>query len=107
MLVSYTNIAANAPKYLNAGLPNIIRPSIISYTGHGTIAGNREVRFDYEGRGDPQLTFFQGGVPHYAVQRLARITTYLDGTPVKNYRLQYKESELSQIEIPPSELTDR
>jgi RHS repeat-associated protein len=75
-----------------------IQPSVISYTGHGSDVGNRQVRFVYEGqyRPDPSFKFLQGGIPVISVQRMSRILTYVDNKPVKNYRLVYEESGATQ-----------
>jgi hypothetical protein len=75
-----------------------VRPSVITYTGHGDTPGNREVRFTYEARPDTTLAFFQGGAGSVSSERLARITTYVKGQPVKNYRIGYRDSGPSQIE---------
>src|SRR5262249_39835324 len=97
----YTNITAAIPAILAQGLPNLVRPSFISYTGHATEVssdpGNRQVRFTYETRNDPKVDFLQGGVPHTSFERLRRITTYLNDVAVKNYRLDYATGDLSQI----------
>ncbi len=97
MDVSYTNLFANVPKEVRDKLPNLVRPSAIAYTGHGTTVGTREVRLDYETRSDPGVSYLQGGVPHIYADRLSTITTYLDGAPVKNYRLEYGPGAVSQI----------
>ncbi len=102
MTVHYTNVSAETPAILSAGQPNMVRPSSIFYTGHTSETdsdrGNREVRFSYEARSDPKVSFFQGGVASTTFERLSRITTYLKGDPVKNYHLIYKTDDLSQIE---------
>jgi RHS repeat-associated protein len=97
MDVHYTNAYANVNLMLAAGQRNVVRPWWISYTGHGGTAGNRQVRFDYESRSDPQISFFQGGVSSFAADRLSRVTTLVDSLPVKNYHLQYGPGELSQV----------
>jgi len=101
MDVHYTNVNTAIPAILAQGLPNMVRPSFISYTGHSSETsndpGNRQVRFAYEGRNDPKVDFLQGGVPHTSFERLHRITTYLNNVAVKNYLLDYKNDDLSQI----------
>ena len=89
ILVQYNSLYANLPNALKQGLPNVVQPRMISYTGHGDSAGNRSVRFSYEGRSDNQLSFFQGGVPYATYQRLKQISTYVNDTPVKSYKVQY------------------
>jgi RHS repeat-associated protein len=102
MNITYTNVLANPSAVMASGFPNAVRPSVISYTGHITAGqetpGNREVHFTYEPRVDPLLSFRQGGVTMASDERLSRITTFIAGTPVKNYRLQYGDKTYSQIE---------
>jgi RHS repeat-associated protein len=98
MLVSYTNLPLSMPLTMTKGPTHVVRPSAIAYTGHGAFAGNREVRFSYEGRMDPQLSFTQGGSPFVVAQRLSRVTTFVDSVPVKNYQLKYAVGELSQVD---------
>jgi RHS repeat-associated protein len=83
----------------DARRPNIVHPRAITYTGHGNTLGNRRVVFDYETRPDPTLRFLQGGVAWSVQDRLKQITTYVDQTPVKNYRLNYAQGkDFSQVE---------
>jgi hypothetical protein len=89
MTIGYRNVPAALSARFNGG--NAVRPDVISYTGHGDDPGNREVKFMYENRADPQLMFLQGGVPMMAEQRLMRIVTYLKGKAVKNYHIGYEE----------------
>ena len=86
------------PLSLTAAPTMVVRPSGVAYTGHGDVAGNREVRFSYEARNDPQLSFTQGGAPFVVAQRLSRVTTFLDNVAVKSYKLQYVAGDLSQVE---------
>jgi len=97
MQVSYTNKPVGAPRLLDLFIPNAFRPSVIAYTGHGDSAGNREVRFTYDEREDPQLGFLQGGVPQNTLGRLKSITTYVKGKAVKSYKLKYFDEALSQV----------
>ena len=98
MLVSYTNLPMAVPLSLTAAPTVVVRPSGVAYTGHGDIAGNREVRFSYEARTDPQLSFTQGGAPFVVAQRLSRVTTFVDNVAVKSYKLQYVAGDLSEVE---------
>jgi RHS repeat-associated protein len=97
MVVSYFNLLAEMPMLLRFGVPNIAVPAAISYTGFGTSKGNREVRFEYEARSDDQLSFLQGSTPVKTTQRLKRVVTYVHSKPVRNYRLEYAEQDLSQV----------
>ncbi len=97
MTVNYTNIAALLAGIFSSSVPTVVRPSLISYTGHGSDLGNRHVRFSYETRTDRQLKFMQGGVPLMADARLSRITTFVSDVPVKNYHLVYGDGPVSQI----------
>ncbi len=83
--------------FSNLGIVQRVRPSKIQYTGHQDTAGNREVRFTYEERADSRLSFVQGGSALFIGERLAQITTYVRGKPVKNYRLAYDALAVSQI----------
>lgn len=95
IIITYENAAAQlAP---DGGL-SLVRPKLIAYTVHGATAGNREVRFSYETRPDTNVRYFQGAVGWLVQERLARVTTYVRGAPVKNYRLVYSEQNTSQIE---------
>jgi RHS repeat-associated protein len=98
MVVNYKNAPTASWLGLAQFSPNLVRPESISYTGHGTIAGNRHVTFSYEERADKQIGFLQGGVTANSPQRLSTITTFIKNVPVKNYRLQYKAQTLSQVE---------
>jgi hypothetical protein len=114
MLVKYTNLQMAVPLSLTASPTVIVRPAAIAYTGRAAFVtpptetspgialpetfGNREVRFSYEARTDPQLGFTPGGSPFVVAQRLSRITTFVKDVPVKNYKVQYAAGDLSQIE---------
>jgi RHS repeat-associated protein len=100
IVVTYENTDFNAalPSHLSARFHGVVRPVRIAYTGHGESVGNREVRFFYETRTDPQVGFVQGGVASNSTERLARIVTYVAGSPVKNYRLQYGDGIASQVQ---------
>jgi RHS repeat-associated protein len=100
IVVTYENadFTAGLPSHLSARFHGVVRPAAIAYTGHGDTVGNREVRFFYETRTDPQIGFVQGGVASNSTERLARVVTYVAGTPVKNYRLQYGEGISSQVQ---------
>ncbi|MEO8902260.1 MAG: SpvB/TcaC N-terminal domain-containing protein, partial [Polyangiaceae bacterium] len=98
MLVSYTNLPMAVPLPLTKAPTHVVRPSSVAYTGHGSVAGTREVRFSYEARMDPQLSFTQGGSPFVVQQRLSRVTTFVNNVAVKNYKLQYAVADLSQVE---------
>ncbi len=97
MLVGYTNVPGNPTVALSSGQPDVVRPLTVSYTGHGVSPGNRLVQFDYETRDDPQIAFLQGGVSFFSPDRLSRIRTSVNGTPVKNYHLQYAPGTVSQV----------
>jgi RHS repeat-associated protein len=97
MVISYFNLLAEVPMLKMFDAPNIAVPRAISYTGHGTDKGNREVRFEYESRNDQQLSFLQGSTPVKTVNRLKRVVTYVHSRPVKNYRLDYAGQDLSQV----------
>lgn len=98
MQVEYTNLQAISARALALNFPNIVRPYSISYTGHYDVAGDREVRFGYEGRDDSRLSFLQGGTPSLLAERLSQVTTYVKKTPVRNYRLKYRGTSVSQVE---------
>src|SRR5690554_142245 len=98
ILVHYRNSHVAVPAFLQAEIPTIVYPSKITYTGHGETEGNREVRFTYESTGSASVRFLQGGVPSYQAGSLARITTYVDGAAVKNYRLEYRSGDIKQID---------
>lgn len=76
----------------------VVRPKVISYTGHGATLGNREVVFNYETRPDKEAKFHQGGVGTLARERLSAIATFVAGKSVKNYRLHYSETNRSQVD---------
>ena len=98
MTFSYTNLATAVPNILADGFVNVVRPLSIFYTEQTGSPGNREVRFTYEDRGDPQIRIRQGGMPFVADQRLAHITTLVDGAEVKDYHLQYTSQTPSLID---------
>jgi RHS repeat-associated protein len=97
MSISYSNYAVTLPLAYSEGATTSVHPNVISYTGHGDQDGNRDVTFTYEDRIDPLHRFMQGGVPYVSDSRLQRITTHVDGVPVKNYRLVYGNGQTSQI----------
>jgi RHS repeat-associated protein len=97
MVVRYAVPDVDLPPELADGVPNLVQPQSIFYTGHGSVEGNREVRFDYDVRQDGQVSFAQGGVPLVAGHRLSSVKTYVKGKPVKNYRLVYKSESVSQV----------
>jgi len=97
MTVRYHNLRIEVPAAAVAGVPNMVRPASIFYTGHGLFDGNREVRFDYENRSDAQISYGQGGVPLVVAYRLKQITTFVRGTAVKDYFLDYKSATVSQL----------
>src|SRR5690606_28683477 len=98
IIVHYRNSQVAVPAFLKAEVPTLVYPSKITYTGHGETEGNREVRFTYESTGSASVRFLQGGVPSYQAGSLARITTYVDGAAVKNYRLEYRSGDIKQID---------
>jgi hypothetical protein len=93
MIVRYRNQRIELPAQLPQLAASVVVPDAIFYTGNGTTEGDREVRFDYTSRVDSATRFVQGGVPMVAQYRLSRITTFAQGTAIKNYHLEY-ESEL-------------
>jgi RHS repeat-associated protein len=98
ILIEYETAGSSVLPRNGAVYPGAARPSVISYTGHGDVAGNRQVRFAYESRQDPSVRYLQGGLAAMTTERLRRITTYVNWEPVRNYRLDYKLQELSQVE---------
>ncbi len=98
ILIQYETAGSSVLPRNGAVYPGAARPSVVSYTGHGEAAGNREVRFTYESRQDPSLRYFQGGLAAMTTERLSRITTYVNAEPVKNYRLDYRPQVLSQVQ---------
>ncbi len=52
IIVNYANFASSYAFLDDDLLPNLIHPSGIAYTGHGSDAGNRVVLFNYEFRND-------------------------------------------------------
>jgi RHS repeat-associated protein len=97
MIVRYNNLRVEVPPQAADKVPNMVEPQAIFYTGHGSMAGDREVRFDYEGRGDFRVIYGQGGVPLLSARRLKRVTTFVKGVAVKNYRLDYESDQVSLI----------
>jgi RHS repeat-associated protein len=69
--------------------PQELQPSHISYTGHGAVAGNREVTFTYEPRPDRLLGFRPGGGAYDRRDRLLHIATKVDQQPGRIYRFTY------------------
>lgn len=91
MQVQYLNAPTSTlENFATDRATNSIRPLRIVYTGHYDTPGNREVFFEYEDREDPQLTFYQGGVPGLVAQRLKRIRTSVDHVPARNYVITYR-----------------
>jgi len=99
VIVKYEKLGAILKVVRGNDLPTAVRPKSIFYTGHGDTPGNREVRFTYESRGDSAIHYHAGGLVSITEGRLRRITTFVDGVAVKNYRLGYKaEQDLSQLD---------
>lgn len=63
-------------------------PARIDYTGNGTIAPRRSVRFEYEARPDVS-TRYAGGYSTRTSQRLARVDTFVDQRLGTSYKLEY------------------
>ncbi len=97
MVVSYLNTLENASAWFWDNVPGVMQPLSIKYTGTSAATGDREVRFIYEERPDPVVTFRHGGVPAPAMQRLARIATYAKKQPVQSYKIQYFEPVLGEL----------
>jgi hypothetical protein len=68
-------------------------PSRIDYTGNSNTgqAPDNSVRFEYEGRPDPLLTY-QGTAAVRNVVRLSHVRTFAGATPVRDYRVGYVQS---------------
>jgi len=98
ILYTYENVGGQHGSSVGGALPTEVRPSVISYTGYGGQAGNREVRFTYEERTDPTLRFLQAGVATFSTERLVGISTFVKGEPAKDYKLAYRNQNASQIE---------
>lgn len=97
MIVRYYNLRVEVPAQAADKVPNMVVPQAIFYTGHSGTEGDREVRFDYEPRLDTKIIYGQGGVPLLSGLRLKRVTTFVKGAPVKNYRLDYESEQLSLV----------
>ena len=89
MIIRYNNASVQLPPQLADKSGILIEPQAIFYTGHAGVGGDREVRFDYDLRVDPSVSYAQGGLPVVNARRLKRITTFVKGTAVKHYRLKY------------------
>jgi hypothetical protein len=86
MSISYLQV----PSLEDPGKPAEVLPSSITYTGHGTSAGNRQVFFQYAAtRPDPLSGFRAGGLPMQRTRRLEKITTRVGLADVKRYNLSY------------------
>jgi RHS repeat-associated protein len=97
MVVQYDNKRLEMPAQLPQLPATVVAPKAIFYGGNGASDGDREVRFDYDARVDAVTRFAQAGVPLVASVRLGRITTFVQGRAVKNYRVQYESETRSLI----------
>jgi hypothetical protein len=97
MVVRYHNQRIEMPAQLPQLPAVIVTPKAVFYGGNGASEGDREVRFDYASRTDAVTRFAQGGVPMVASLRLKRITTFVQGRAVKNYRVEYESEARSLI----------
>ncbi len=97
IVIRYTNLAALRYWELADGVPNVVRPERIAYTGHAGSAGTREVRFSYESRADQRLSFLQGGTPMRVDERLKAVTTYVKDAAVRTYKLEYDDSRGASV----------
>lgn len=97
MTVHYRNLRVEVPAAAASRVPNMVDPASIWYTGHGDTEGNRELRFEYDNRVDALIGYGQGSVPRIVGHRLRQITTFVKGSPVRNYRLKYASDTLSQL----------
>lgn len=81
--ITYVNDTANGDFY----------PSRIDYTGNSSTgqAPDNSVRFEYESRPDPLLTY-QGTAAVRNVVRLSHVRTFAGATPVRDYRVGYVQS---------------
>ncbi|TQV88051.1 fibronectin type III domain-containing protein [Aliikangiella coralliicola] len=72
----------------------------LDYTGYGSSAGNRHVRFNYqEGeRADASVSYMQGGLT-LKTKLLESIETYVDQTKVRSYTLAYNDSTTSKRKV--------
>lgn len=98
VLISYLNTLESTTDWLWENTPGVALPSVVAYTGHGSDAGNREVRFEYEERPDQVVGFQHGGLPMVSPVRLRRLTTYVKGDPVLSYKVEYVAGLTSQLE---------
>ncbi|WP_234994948.1 RHS repeat-associated core domain-containing protein [Microbulbifer donghaiensis] len=72
--------------------------SKIFYTGDGDTQGNREVSFTYEDR-DDVISSYRNKSEVVADIRLKSISTYVDGSPVREYSVYYREgTNVSKID---------
>jgi hypothetical protein len=97
MVVRYHNQRIEMPAQLPQLPAVIVTPEAVFYGGNGASDGDREVRFAYDSRTDAVTRFAQGGVPMVASLRLKRVTTYVQGRAVKNYRVEYESAARSLI----------
>ncbi len=63
----------------------------IEYTAFGSHPGSRKVTFVYGLRPEGTLRYGQFGPGNIQLERLEKITTWINATPVKTYALQYRE----------------
>jgi len=79
--------------YVNDTVNGEFYPSRIDYTGNSSTgqAPDNSVRFEYESRPDPHLTY-QGTAAVRNVVRLSHVRTYAGATQVLDYRIGYVQS---------------
>jgi RHS repeat-associated protein len=63
-------------------------PARIDYTGHGSEAPRRQVRFEFQARPDA-TTHYVGGYPVRSARRLQRIEALVDNRKVLSYVVEY------------------
>ncbi|MDR7123156.1 YD repeat-containing protein, partial [Rheinheimera soli] len=75
--------------YQNFGQAEVLLSQII-YTGTSSEDGLGNVRFGYEDRADPSLSYLAGGAIQQT-QRLSTMTTFYNNNKIREYRLTYGE----------------
>lgn len=81
-------------KYIQNGDGEVLIDEVI-YTGFGSQAGDRKVKFNYELREDRSSSYLLGGLTRQT-QRLKNIQTYYGLTLIRQYSLSYDYSLASQ-----------
>lgn len=65
-------------------------PAVITYTGHGTTDGDREVLFQYDVRADHMFGYRAGGIPNQRTKLLRAVEVRAQGNVVRRYELTHE-----------------